>query len=58
MLAAQLPFEGENNDKRKANIVSLKYSPQPNFSLRAQKLINSIFVDAKQRPRLWELKNC
>lgn len=56
MLAAQLPFEGETNEKRKANIIACKYTPQPSFSLRAQRLFASIFVDAKHRPKLWELK--
>lgn len=56
MLAAQLPFEGETNEKRKANIMNCKYNHQPSFSIKAQKLLSSIFVDAKHRVHLWELK--
>jgi len=56
MLAAQLPFDGESNEKKKTNIVACKYAIQPNFSNKAQKLIASIFVDAKHRPRLMDLK--
>lgn len=57
MLAAQLPFDGQTNEKRKANIVACKYAHQPSFSNRAQKLIASILVDAKHRPKLIDLKN-
>ena len=39
------------------NIVNFKYTIQPSLSNKAQKLIASIFVDAKHRPRLLDLKN-
>jgi serine/threonine protein kinase len=56
MLAAQLPFEGETTDKRKANIVSCKFEQKHFFSPRAQKLFSSIFTEAKHRVKLWELR--
>jgi hypothetical protein len=55
MLAAELPFEGEDFEQRKKNILAFKYRHQPSFSAKAQKLFASIFVDAKYRPRLADL---
>ena len=57
MLAAQLPFEATDPEERKKNILNFKYSLEPPFSSKAQKLFASIFVDAKYRPRLADLKN-
>lgn len=58
MLGAQLPFEGDTNEKRKANIVACKFEQKPIFTPRAQKLFSWIFVDAKYRPKLSELLTC
>ncbi len=55
MLAAELPFEGEDIEERRKNILSLRYRVQPTFSSKVQKLFASIFVDAKYRPRLSDL---
>lgn len=44
MLAAQLPFEGDTPEERKAHIVACKYTQQSIFSVRAQKLFASILV--------------
>jgi hypothetical protein len=56
MLAAQLPFEGESPEERKGHIASCKYTQQSIFTAKAQKLFAAIFVDAKHRLRLWELR--
>jgi hypothetical protein len=56
MLAAQLPFEGETTDKRKANIAACRFEQKSIFSVRAQKLFASIFVEAKYRIKLWDLR--
>jgi serine/threonine protein kinase len=58
MLAAQLPFEGDTPERRKANIVALKFEQKSFFSVKVQKLFASIFVDSKHRARLWDLKTC
>ena len=57
MLAAELPFEGQDFQQRKKNILACRYRPQPSFSSKAQKLLASIFVDSKYRPRLTDLLN-
>lgn len=57
MLAAELPFEGEDFEQRKKNILAFRYRAQPNFSSKVQKLFASIFVDAKYRPKLSDLLN-
>lgn len=57
MLAAQLPFEAEDPQDKKKNIINCKYNLDPIFSVKAQKLFASIFIDAKYRPRLCDLKN-
>jgi hypothetical protein len=36
--------------------MSCKYTHQPSFSTKAQKLFSAIFVDPKHRVHLWELK--
>lgn len=56
MLAAQLPFEGETCDKRKANIAACRFEQKSFFTGRAQKLFASIFVEAKYRVKLWDLR--
>lgn len=56
MMTSQLPFDGDSPAKRKANILSFKYTPHPHFSQRAHKLFRSIFVDAQLRPNLQDLK--
>jgi hypothetical protein len=56
MLAAQLPFEGETTEKRKANIAACRFEQKAMFSTRAQKLFASIFVDARHRIKLWDLR--
>lgn len=55
MLTAELPFEGENFEQRKRNILAFRYKQQPFFSAKVQKLFASIFVDAKYRPRFSDL---
>jgi serine/threonine protein kinase len=57
MLAAELPFEGEDFEQRRKNILAFRYRTQPTFSSKVQKLFASIFVDAKYRPRLSDLLN-
>lgn len=56
MLAARLPFEDGPCEKRKSNILNLRYTPQPQLSARAQKLFAAIFVEARLRPRLEDLQ--
>lgn len=56
MLAAQLPFEGDTPEKRKQNILNMRYTPQPQLSLKVQKLFAAIFVDGRLRPRLKDLQ--
>ena len=56
MLAARLPFEDGPCEKRKSNIINLRYTPQPQLSAKAQKLFAAIFVEARLRPRLEDLQ--
>jgi carbon catabolite-derepressing protein kinase len=56
MLSAHLPFDGEDNDARRKNILGFRFRQLPTFSNKVQKLFASIFVDAKYRPRLNDLK--
>jgi|688.fasta_scaffold777219_1 5'-AMP-activated protein kinase catalytic alpha subunit len=56
MLAAQLPFEGDTPEKRKANIMAFKFEQKSFFSVKAQNLFSSIFVESKRRAKLWDLK--
>lgn len=58
MLAAELPFDSDNSDKKKAKIMSCRWKQQEMFSNRANKLFNAIFVEERRRPRLEELLEC
>ena len=57
MLTASLPFEADSSERKKANILSCRYRQNPLLSSKAQRLFASIFVDAKHRIRLSDLKN-
>jgi hypothetical protein len=56
MLTASLPFESENNERRKIKILSCRFNSHPALSAMAQRLFSSIFVDAKVRARLADLR--
>jgi serine/threonine protein kinase len=52
MLAGELPFEGDNNEKRRSKIINCKWSSKPFFSSKVTKLFNSIFVEMSKRVTL------
>jgi hypothetical protein len=58
MLTAQLPFEGSNAEERKKNILAYKITSNSVLSTKVRKLFNSVFTDAKYRPRLVDLLKC
>jgi len=55
MLAAQLPFDIENQESIKSNLINCKYHIPDHFSHKATTLITSIFVEASYRPKLNDL---
>lgn len=55
MLASELPFESESNEKRKARIINCKWVAKPFFSQRVQKLFSRIFTESSKRITLNEL---
>ena len=57
MLTATLPFEGESHEMKKANILSCRYYHHHLLSSKAQRLFTTIFVDAKHRAHLNDVKN-
>lgn len=57
MLAAEMPFEGADPEKRKTKILNCKWTPKPFFSPRVQRLLSGIFVEPSQRLKLEDLQN-
>ena len=52
-----MPFEGESPEKRRARILTCRWTPKPFFSPRVNRLLTAIFVEPTQRPLLADLQS-
>jgi serine/threonine protein kinase len=57
MLSAELPFESESSEQRRARIINCKWVAQSCFSSKVTKLISSMLVQSSWRASLAELQS-
>lgn len=55
MLTGELPFEGDNSQKRRDRIANFKWTAKSYFTPKVIKLLGSIFVEAGRRANLQQL---